>query len=132
MSPSRKPKLNSKRRSPLPPSSATILKKIFEGKYGKEGGDLGADDFSKFCEDVYLPHAKDHLAPTTYSQVEGRIKSLKAFFRGKTLKEVTLIEIGKYRRARYAKNTRRGRPPCGATVKQDLNTLSAVLNHAIN
>lgn len=113
-------------------AAARILLRIYEGKYGREGGELGADDFADFAERVYLPHAKDHVAVATYSQIRGRIERLKAFFKGRTLGEVTIIEIEKYRRRRYSQHTRRGRPPKGVTVKADLVTLSALLGLAVD
>jgi integrase len=111
-------------------AAATILKKIYEGKYGREGGEIGAYDFCKFCDVVYLPHARGHLRQPAQAEVKVRI--LKSFFRGRRLREITLIEIEKYRRWRYSRDTNRKRPPCGATVRNEINALSAILNLAID
>jgi integrase len=111
-------------------AAATILKRIYEGKYGREGGEVGSYDFCTFCDEVYLPHARGHLRQP--AQAEVKVRVLKSFFRGRSLREITLIEIEKYRRWRYSRNTNRGRPPCGATVRNEVNALSAILNLAID
>lgn len=123
-------------------AAAQILKSIYEGKYGKEGGEIGAYDFAKFVDDVYLPHAKGHVRQ--YHQTAYKCGILKDAFRGKRLRDITLLEVEKFRRHRLAgtlpvrasaedrRRRRCLRPARPVTVKTDIRQLSTVLNFAID
>lgn len=104
-------------------AASQILRSIYEGKYGKEGGEIGAYDFVKFVKEVYLPHAQGHLRRP--DQAEYKCSPLINFFRGKRLRDITLIEIEKFRRSRLLNY----KP---ITVKSNITVLSTVLNFAVD
>jgi integrase len=104
-------------------AEADILRRIYEGRYGREGGEIGAYDFVKFVEDIYLPHAKGHLRLP--EQAAYKCQPLINFFRGKRLRDITLIEVEKFRRSRLLDY----KP---VTVKSNITVLSTVLNFAVD
>ena len=96
-------------------AEAHLLKEIYEGRYGREGGELGATDFVKFCREVYLPTAEQRLKDAAH--VRRTVETLCRHFRGKRLKDITPMLIESYKRTRLAGNSRLCRPRHPATVK---------------
>lgn len=105
-------------------AEAQILRQIYEGRYGREGGEIGSYDFTRFVDEIYLPHAKGHLRQ--YKDVTYKCGVLKTYFRGKRLRDITQIEVEKFRRARLSA----GLKP--VTVRGNIAMLSIVLNFAID
>lgn len=123
-------------------AAAKILRDIYEGKYGREGGELGSYDFAKFVDEIYLPHVRD--GHRNSKNVEYKCGVFKLWFKGKRLRDITQIEVEKFRRARLAgevpsvvRREHRGKKPKwynparAVTVKHDIGILSAILNYAV-
>lgn len=111
-------------------AAAQILREIYEGRYGKEGHEIGSTDFIKFCREVYLPDIKERLRQAknhTY-----KVETLCRYFKGKKLKDITLIAIQGYRRKRLAEDSHFKRPRQASTVKDEISVLSGILNMAID
>ncbi len=110
-------------------AAADILRKIYEGRYGK-GKELGVEDFCKFARDVYLADVKNtHTAP---KNIEYKVNALCKEFKGKKLKDISLISVQGLRKKLHTGNSRHGRPRKAVTVKGIINTLSAIMETAID
>lgn len=107
-------------------AEANMRKEVYEGTWGKE---VGAEDFTAFCEETYLPHLKGHAK--TYDNIKYKVDVLCRHFAGRRLKDITQLAVEGYKRARLTGNSQLGRPRKPVTVKAEINTLSAILNHAI-
>ena len=110
-------------------AEATLLKEIYEGRYGKEGREIGSTDFTKFCKEVYEPSIKEHLR--NWKHEFYKVDALCRYFRGKRLKDISRIMVEKYRRDRLRSLTYRGTNPKPVTVKAEILTLSCIFNMAI-
>jgi integrase len=111
-------------------AAAKVLRDIYEGKYGRDGQEIGAVDFVQFCKDVYLPDIKDRLKVP--KNTEYKVNTLMRHFKGKQLKDITLLEVQKYRSKRLKGVSRRGKLRQASSVKDELSTLSGVLEMAID
>ena len=107
-------------------AEANMRKEVYEGTWGKE---VGAEDFKEYCDEFYLPHLKGHAK--TYDNIKYKVDVLCRHFGGKRLKDITQIAVEGYKRARLTGNSQLGRPRKPVTVKSEINTLSAILNHAV-
>lgn len=107
-------------------AEANMRKEVYEGNYGKE---LGAADFVTYCRETYLPHLKGHAK--THENIAYKVGVLCRHFAGKRLKDITQLAVEGYKRARLTGNSQLGRPRKPVTVKSEINTLSAILNHAV-
>lgn len=108
-------------------AEAALKLEIFGGNYGREAGKT---DFVKFCEEVYLPQMRSQAV--THRTIGCKVKVLCRHFRGKQLRDITQIAVEDYKRRRLAGNSQLGRPRKPVTVKSEINTLSAILNLAID
>jgi integrase len=100
---------------------------IYEGRYGREAGTY---DFVKFCREIYMPHLRGHAS--THVNIGYKVETLCRYFKGKRLADITQIAVEGYRRRRLAGNSNMGRPRKAVTVKSEINTLSAILDLAID
>jgi integrase len=110
-------------------AEATLRKEIFEGRYGKDGREVGSTDFVKFVREVFLPSAWDRLRDTHH--VDYVSEALCRHFRGKRLKDITPMLVEGYRRKRLSGNSRLGRPRLPVTVRGEIAVLSSIFNQAI-
>lgn len=109
-------------------AEATLRKEIYEGRYGRDGQEIGSTDLVKFCKEVYLPSIKDRLRQ--WKTREYTVEMLCAYFRGRRLKDITPMLIEGFRRKRLSERTqyRRLRKPC--TVKMEITVLSSIFTLA--
>ena len=105
-------------------AEATMRREIYEGRYGRDGQELGSTDFVRFCREVYLPSIKDRLRQ--WRTREYTLDMLCAYFRGKRLRDITPMLIEGFRRRRLSEHTqyKRLRRPC--TVKMEITVLSSI------
>lgn len=111
-------------------AEATLRKEIYEGRYGRDGREIGSTDFAKFVREVFLPSARDRLKDVHH--VEYVTEVLTRHFRGKRLKDITPMLIEGYKRKRLSGDSRQGRPRHAATVKGEIGVLSRIFNMAID
>jgi integrase len=110
-------------------AEAHLLTEIYEGRYGREGQEIGATDFVKFARDVYLPTAQRQLKDP--AKVTHVVATLCRYFRGKRLKDIKPMLIEGYKRHRLAGDSQLGRPRHPATVKAEIGFLSRIFEMAI-
>ncbi len=91
------------------------------------------DDFVEFVEKVWFPlrvSGNDRKAKTIQFY-EGTTKTINAYFEGRTLQEITALDIEKYLvylRTEY--KSRYGRPLAPKTIHHHYGTLNLILNYA--
>ena len=109
-------------------AEAVLRKEIYEGRYGRDGQEIGSTDFVKFCKEVYLPSIKDRLRQ--WACREYTVEMLCTYFRGRRLRDITPMLIEGFRRKRLSENTQynRLRKPC--TVKMEITILSSIFTLA--
>lgn len=109
-------------------AEATLRREIYEGRYGRDGQEIGSTDFVKFCKEVYLPSTKDRLRQ--WRTCEYTVLMLCAYFRGRRLKDITPMLIEGFRRKRLSEKTqyKRLRKPC--TLKMEITVLSSIFTLA--
>lgn len=109
-------------------AEATLRREIYEGRYGRDGQEIGSTDFVKFCKEVYLPSIKDRLRQ--WKTREYTVEMLCFYFRGKRLRDITPMLIEGFRRKRLSEHTqyKRARKPC--TVKMEITVLSSIFSLA--
>ncbi|MBA2731570.1 MAG: site-specific integrase [Acidobacteria bacterium] len=109
-------------------AEATLRREIYEGRYGRDGQEIGSTDFVKFCKEVYLPSTKDRLRQ--WKARAYTVEMLCAYFRGRRLRDITPMLIEGFRRKRLSENTqyKRRRLPC--TVKMEVTVLSSIFQLA--
>lgn len=100
---------------------------VFEGRYGKQ---LGTQSFSEFVERTYLPWARANKK--SWKHDEFRARTLKEYFRGKTLAEISPLMIEKLKLDRRESNTRRGNRRSLASVNRELELLSRIFTMAVD
>ncbi|HEY0100037.1 MAG TPA: tyrosine-type recombinase/integrase [Pyrinomonadaceae bacterium] len=111
-------------------AEATLRKEIYEGRYGKEGGEIGTTDFKEFCERVYLLDIRNRLVQWKNEQY--KVRTLCRFFAGKRLRDITPMLVQGYKRQRVSGETQYGRKRQASTVRGEIMTLSAIFNMAID
>jgi integrase len=109
-------------------AEATLRREIYEGRYGRDGEEIGSTDFVRFCKEVYLPSIKDRLRQ--WKTREYTVEMLCAYFRGKRLRDITPMLIEGFRRKRLSEKTQYKslRKPC--TVKMEITILSSIFTLA--
>ncbi len=112
-------------------AEAVLRKEIYEGRYGKDGQEIGSHDFADFARRFYLPHKKDSVSPLTYKHDLYRVNVLCEHFKGRRLKDVSQLAVESFRRQLLTRPSQYKRPVTPATAKQYVNTLSQVLNYAV-
>ena len=120
-------------RTPLQAEIAAgqVLQKIYEGKYGREGQEIGSTDFVKFCKEVFLPDIKERLKVPKHEEYKVNMLCRHKLLKGKRLKDINLMLIQKLRRERLDGITQFGRPRKASTVRSEISTLSMILDMAI-
>ncbi|MDX6696073.1 MAG: hypothetical protein QOF02_3676 [Blastocatellia bacterium] len=111
-------------------AEAALRQEIYEGRYGREGQEVGSTDFVEFCKEVFLPSIKDRLK--RWKNEEYKMRILCEYFRAKKLREITPMLIEGYRRKRLAEATKRGRLRHPSAVKAEIATLSSIFTLAID
>jgi integrase len=104
-----------------------ILADIFDGQYAARPK---AVTFEKFVGEVYMPWALQNKKSARCD--EYRSRTLAAFFRGKTLAEVSPLLIEKYKRWRADSNTPRGGKVQPGTINTELALLSRIFSMAVD
>jgi integrase len=112
-------------------AEANMRLEIFEGRYGKAGEEVGAHDFVDFARRFYLPHKKDIVTPLTYKSDLYRVNILCEHFKGRALREVSQLAVESFRRRLLSGPSQYGRGVTPATAKAYVNTLSQLLDYAI-
>lgn len=112
-------------------AEANLRLEIYEGRYGKAGEEVGAHDFVDFARRLFLPHKKDIVTPLTYKSDLYRVNVLCEHFKGKSLRDVSQLAIESFRRRLLTSPSQYGRGVTPATAKAYVNTLSQVLDYAI-
>ncbi len=110
-------------------AEASLRREIYEGRYGREGEEVGSTDFVEFCEKVFIPSIKDRLKQ--WKNEEYKVRLLCAFFRRERLKDIKPMLIESYKRKRLSEYTKRGRLRHPSAVKAEIATLSAIFTLAI-
>ncbi len=111
-------------------AEATLRKEIYEGRYGKEGGEIGTTDFKEFCERVYLPDIKNRLRQ--WKNEDYKVVTLCRFFAGKRFRDITPMVVQSYKRQRLSVETQHKGKRKASTVRGEILTLSAIFNMAID
>jgi integrase len=109
-------------------AEATLRREVYEGRYGRDGQEIGSTDFVKFSKEVYLPSIKDRLRQ--WKTREYTVEMLCAYFRGKKLKDITPMLIEGFRRKRLSEKTQYGRLRKPCTVKMEVTVLSSIFTMA--
>jgi integrase len=112
-------------------AEASLRLEIFEGRYGKEAEEVGAHDFADFARRFYLPHKRDIVSALTYRHEGYKVKALCEHFAGKRLRDVSQLAIEGYRRKLLTTETQRKRVMSAHVARQYINTLSQILDYAI-
>jgi integrase len=112
-------------------AEAVLRREIYEGRYGKDGQEIGSHDFADFARRFYLPHKKDAVSPLTYKHDLYRVNVLCEHFKGRRLKDVSQLAVEGFRRQLLTRPSQYKRPVTPATAKQYVNTLSQVLDYAV-
>jgi integrase len=101
---------------------------IAEGKYLDRQRPV-TTTFDELAE-AYLPYARDQQQKRSWTRDRTSITTLKAYFGGKRLTEVTPASIEHYRAWRRATISRRGMPVMPATINRELACLKRMFNVA--
>jgi integrase len=99
---------------------------IYDRRFNKGRGKDVA--FSDYVEQKYLPWARNEKA--SYADDERRSKTLKAFFRNRSLREITTPDVERFKLSLIGKITKRKTPRKGATVNRYVSLLSRVFSRA--
>ncbi len=105
-----------------------LKREVFENRY--ELRQMGNDKLSDFIDDVFLPWSK--LNKRTWQEDIYISRTLKEYFRGKTLREITPMLIEKFKGDRLEGITRNKRQRCPATVNREFDVLSKIFSLAID
>jgi integrase len=109
-------------------AETSARKKVFDGTYRQP--QLGNQLFSEFVKQTYLPSVK--TTKKTWKQDEGISEMLIEKFRGKTLREISPLDIEKLKRDRRNGITKRGGPRAPSSVNSELSVLSGIFKMAVN
>jgi integrase len=101
--------------------------KIFDSLYGVL--ELGTQLFADFVKDTYLPWAK--VNKRSWRTDESVAAEWCAYFSGKTLREISQVEIEKYKLQRMHSITKRGTGRRPASVNIELAVLSRIFSLAV-
>lgn len=112
-------------------AEATIRREIYEARFGKAGEEIGAHDFSDFARRFYLPHKKDIVSALSYKHEFYKVNAICEHFKGKRLRDVSQLAVEAYRRKLLATITQRKRVMTPHVARQYVNTLSQILDYAI-
>jgi integrase len=102
-----------------------IKREIFDDKYNPAAGNK---DFTDFVDEVFVPWAK--ASKRSWQDDAERARPLKEFFKGKRLRDITPMLIGKYKQLRLKTTTLHKRERSPATVNRELQVLSKVFSMA--
>lgn len=100
---------------------------VFEGRYGKQAG---AESFTKFVNEVYIPWAKVNKRSWYHDTRYALI--ICEFFKGKTFGDISPIFVEHFKRHRRDGLTRRGTARNMATVNRELAQLSKIFSLAVD
>lgn len=100
---------------------------VRSGTYGKE---KGLDTFAGFFDSVYMKYAKENTVDWKHAECRGQL--LKAFFAGKTFREIKPLAIIGFANDRLKSITKRGTTRSPITVSKEVALASAVFRMAIS
>ncbi|HSB09673.1 MAG TPA: tyrosine-type recombinase/integrase [Blastocatellia bacterium] len=107
-------------------AEAAIRREVFEGTFGRPKGD---GCFVEFAEKVFLPWAKEHKR--SWKDDKYHIETFKAYFKGKSFRELTPMLIEKFKKDRRHSFTVKKQPRSVASVNRELACLSKIFSLAI-
>ena len=107
-------------------AEARIKLEVFEGKYG---GPKGGGSFAEFAEKVFLPWSREHKR--SWKDDEYHVATLKAYFRGKSFREITPMLIEKFKKERRQSLTVKKEPRSAASVNREMACISKIFSLAI-
>ena len=102
-----------------------IKRAIFDEKYNPAAGNR---DFVEFVDEVYLPWAR--ASKKSWKDDEERAKPVKAFFKGKRLRDINPMLIEQFKQLRLNTKTGNRRTRAPATVNRELQVISKVFSMA--
>lgn len=111
-------------------AEAQLRREIYEGRYGRDGQEIGATDFVKFCQEVFLPIALERIKSPVF--ISNTVRTLCQHFKGRRLKDITPMLIEGFKRQRLSSISRHGRKRHPATVKGEISVLSRIFGMAID
>ncbi len=106
-------------------AESTTREDIYNGRYNKA---TATAKFSDFVDDPYLPWAKGNKL--SYADDRRRSKTLKAWFRDEPMREITPLQIERFKSSLVGKKTYRGTARSGSTVNRYLALLSKIFSIA--
>jgi integrase len=108
-------------------AESTIREEIYNRRYNKA---TTTAKFSEFVDRHYLPWAKGNKL--SYADDERRCKMLKEVFGNQPMREITPLQIDRFKFSLVGKKTRRGTARAGATVNRYLALLSKIFSIAFD
>lgn len=109
-------------------AESKIRQEVYEGRFGLVQS--GTMKLSEFIEEIYMPWAKANKR--SWKGDECYAETLKQYFKGKTLCEITPFVIEKFKHERIKTDTKYGRPRAPASVNREFEMLSRLFNLAID
>jgi integrase len=103
----------------------TVREDVYNGRYNKANSTA---KFSEFVDQHFLPWAEGNKL--SYADDERRCKLLKEVFGNQPLREITPLQIERFKLSLVGKKTRRGTMRSGATVNRYLALLSKIFSIA--
>lgn len=103
----------------------TLREEIYDGRYNKK---IATAKFSEFVDEQFLPWAKGNKL--SYADDENRCKLLKDVFGNQPMRDITPLQIERFKLSLVGKKTRRGTARAGATVNRYLALLSKIFSIA--
>jgi integrase len=105
-----------------------IRQEVFEGRFGKV--EVGSRKICDFIDRVYLPWAKANKR--SWKDDEYKLPVLKAFFHGKTFRDVSPFLIERFKQVRLATPTKHDTQRSYATVSLEMALLSRIFSLALD
>lgn len=109
---------------------AELLEEKFLMKYLSGEREEDKTRLDDFIRKTYLPNVKMRF-PTTYDQFSHYCEIIMAFFRAKTLREITPEDIAAFQLKRKNETTNRGTPRNAVTVNREMAQLSSIFTYAV-
>lgn len=105
-----------------------IRQEVFEGRFGK--AEIGTRMISDFIDRAYLPWAKANKR--SWKDDEYKLPAVKAFFQGKTFRDVSPFLIERFKQVRLETPTKHDTPRSYATVSLEMALVSRIFSLALD
>lgn len=106
-------------------AESTAREDIYNGRYNKA---IATARFSDFVDEQFLPWAKSNKL--SYADDKRRSKTLKGWFRDEPMREITPLQVERFKSSLVGKKTYRGTTRSGSTVNRYLALLSKIFSIA--